>query len=57
LTRNKGALDAAYKRLNDLRQQRFDAQLAARDQMVAVLTNEQREQLKHCGPWWLGAAE
>lgn len=48
---DKAALDAAYKRLNDLRQQRFDAHLAARDQMAAALTKEQREQLKHFGPW------
>ena len=54
---DRAALDSSYRRLNDLRQQRFDAHLAARDQMVASLTKEQREQLKRLGPWWLSEAE
>ena len=55
--RDKAALDASYKRLNELRQQRFDAQLAARDQMDAVFTQEQRQSLKRRGPWWMDDGE
>ena len=51
--RDKAALDASYKRLNELRQQRFDARLAARDQMDAVLTKEQRQSMRRWGPWWM----
>ncbi|HEX7272681.1 MAG TPA: Spy/CpxP family protein refolding chaperone [Casimicrobiaceae bacterium] len=50
---DKAALDATYKRMNDLRQERFDAHLSAHEQMAAVLTKEQREQLRHFGPWGL----
>ena len=51
--RDKAALDASYKRLNELRQQRFDARLTARDQMDAVLTKEQRQSMRRWGPWWM----
>jgi Spy/CpxP family protein refolding chaperone len=50
---DKAALDATYKRMNDLRQERFDAHLTAHEQMAAVLTKEQRQQLRHFGPWGL----
>jgi len=53
---DKPALDAAFQRINDLRLQRFDAGLAAHDQMLAVLTKEQRDQLKRSGPWWMHPA-
>ena len=39
--------------MNDLRQKRFDARLAAHDQTMGVLTEEQRKQLKQLGPWCL----
>ena len=55
--RDKAALDASYKRLNELRQQRFDARLAARDQMDAVLTKEQRQSMRRWGPWWMDDGE
>ena len=53
---DKAALDAAFQRMNDLRLQRFDAGLAAHDQMLTVLTKEQRDQLKRSGPWWMHPA-
>ena len=56
-TLDKAALDATYKRLSDLRQQRFDAQIAAHDQMAALLTKEQRQQAKRFGPWWMDQAD
>jgi len=52
---DRTALDAVYKQMNDLRQQRFDAHLAAHEQTLAVLTKEQLQQLKGLGPWWLDA--
>ena len=54
---DKAALDGVYKRINDLRQQRFDAHIAARSQMEAVLTKEQKERFKGFGPWWLGESD
>jgi Spy/CpxP family protein refolding chaperone len=54
---DKTALDGAYKRINELRQQSFDAHIAARSQMEAVLTKEQKERFKGFGPWWLSEAD
>jgi Spy/CpxP family protein refolding chaperone len=51
--RDKAALDATFKRISDLRQQRFDARLAAHEQMESLLTKEQRQQLRRWGPWWM----
>ncbi len=56
-TLDQPALDAAYKRMSELRQQRFDAQIAARNQMDAVLTKEQREHFRSFGPRWLSQAD
>lgn len=50
---DRNALDDTYKRLNDLRQQRFDARLTARSQIEGLLTKEQKERFKSSGPWWL----
>jgi Spy/CpxP family protein refolding chaperone len=50
---DRKALDDTYKRLNDLRQQRFDARLTARSQIEGLLTKEQKEHFKSSGPWWL----
>jgi Spy/CpxP family protein refolding chaperone len=47
---DKSALDAAFKRMSDLRLERFDAHITAHQQMLALLTKEQREQLKRYGP-------
>jgi Spy/CpxP family protein refolding chaperone len=50
--RDRSAISAAYKRLGELRQQRFENSLDAADRIEKVLTVEQREQLKRWGPWW-----
>jgi Spy/CpxP family protein refolding chaperone len=55
--RDKAMITASYKRMSDLRQQRFELQLAAQDQMDALLTKEQRQKLKRWGPWWMGEGE
>ena len=44
--RDRAALEAAFKRMNGLREQRFAAMLAARDQIDGVLTPEQRAKLR-----------
>jgi len=54
---DRAALDAAYRRLSDLRQQRFDAQIDAHSQIDSVLTKEQKEHLKEFGPRWLSEAD
>lgn len=48
------ALDDTYKRINDLRQQRFDAGITARSQIEGVLTAEQKERFRSFGPGWPG---
>jgi Spy/CpxP family protein refolding chaperone len=52
--RDWAALDATFKRISDLRLERFDAHLVARDQMEAVLTAEQKQQARRWGHWWSG---
>ena len=52
--RDRAALDATFKRISDLRLERFDAHLVARDQMEAVLTAEQKQQARRWGHWWSG---
>jgi Spy/CpxP family protein refolding chaperone len=52
--RDKAALDATFKRISDLRLERFDANLAAREQMEKLLTAEQRQQVRGWGHWWTG---
>lgn len=54
---DRNALDDTYKRLNDLRQQRFDARLTARSQIEGLLTKEQKERFKSSGPWWLDESD
>lgn len=52
--RDKQAVLAAYKRMQDLRLQSFQARLDAQEQIEGVLTKEQRDQLRRWGPWWMG---
>ena len=51
---DRKALDDTYKRINDLRQQRFDAGITARSQIEGVLTAEQKERFRSFGPGWPG---
>jgi len=51
--RDRPAIVAAYKRISDLRLQRIENSLEAREKVESVLTSEQREQLRRWGPWWM----
>jgi Spy/CpxP family protein refolding chaperone len=48
----KAILDA-YKRIEDLRLQRIENTLDAADKIDALLTPQQRDELKRRGPWWM----
>lgn len=50
--RDRNAIIAAYKRIDELRLARIQNSLDAYDKIDAVLTPEQREQLKRYGPGW-----
>ena len=50
--RDRKAIAEQYRKLGELRQQRFEAQLETHDKVEAVLTPEQRQQLRRLGPWW-----
>jgi Spy/CpxP family protein refolding chaperone len=49
---DRSATLAAYKRINELRQQRLQNSLDAADKLEKILTAEQREQVRRWGPWW-----
>lgn len=51
--RDRAAILAAYKRLGELRLQSLEQSLDATDRLDKVLTEQQREQLRRSGPWWL----
>ena len=50
--RDRNAINTQYKRMQDLRQQRFQARLEAQDKIDALLTKEQKAQRRRFGPWW-----
>jgi Spy/CpxP family protein refolding chaperone len=50
--RDRKAIAEQYRKLGELRQQRFEARLETHDKVEAVLTPEQRQQLRRLGPWW-----
>jgi Spy/CpxP family protein refolding chaperone len=52
--RDRAAIIAAYKRISDLRVQRIENSLDATEKIEGVLTQQQRDQLKRYGPWWMG---
>ncbi|MFN7085230.1 MAG: Spy/CpxP family protein refolding chaperone [Burkholderiales bacterium] len=41
-----------YKKLQELRQQRFAARLEAQEKIDGVFTREQKQQLRRYAPWW-----
>jgi Spy/CpxP family protein refolding chaperone len=51
--RDRAAIVAAYKRIGELRVQRIENSLDAAEKIEAVLTQQQRDQLKRHGPWWM----
>lgn len=52
--RDRAAIVAAYKRIGELRVQRIENSLDAAEKIEGVLTQQQRDQLKGWGPWWMG---
>jgi Spy/CpxP family protein refolding chaperone len=52
--RDRAAIVAAYKRIGDLRVQRIENSLDAAEKIEGMLTQQQRDQLKAWGPWWMG---
>ena len=45
------------KKVDALRQQMFKSRVEAHNQIAAVLTPEQRKQLRQYSPWWFGEGE
>ena len=55
--RDRGAINNQYKKLQDVRQQRFQARLEAQEKIDGVLTKEQKAQLRRFAPGWGQPAE
>jgi len=49
--RDRTAINNQYKKLQEVRQQRFQAQIDAQDKIDGVLTGEQKEQLRRFRGW------
>ena len=49
---DRNAITSQYKKVQDLRQQRFQARLDVQQKMDAVLTKEQKTQRRRFAPWW-----
>ena len=47
------AVAEQQKKVDELRRTMLQSRLEARKQIEAVLTDEQRKQLRQFGPWWL----
>jgi Spy/CpxP family protein refolding chaperone len=47
------AVAEQQKKVDELRRQMIKSHVEARNQIAAVLTPEQRKQLRQLGPWWL----
>jgi len=48
---DRNAIDQQYKKLQDTRRQRFQAQIDAQEKINGVLTREQKERLRRFGNW------
>ncbi|MFO1364831.1 MAG: Spy/CpxP family protein refolding chaperone [Burkholderiales bacterium] len=55
--RDRAAIVTAYKRIADLRIQRIENSLDAAERIEGVLTQQQRDQLRRYGPWWMPGGE
>ena len=51
------ALTEQQKKVDDLRRTMLQSRLEVRKQIEAVLTPEQRKQLRQVGPWWMEESE
>jgi periplasmic protein CpxP/Spy len=47
------AVTEQQKKVDELRRQMLKSRLDARNQMIAILTPEQKKHLRQAGPWWL----
>jgi Spy/CpxP family protein refolding chaperone len=50
---DRTAISAAYRRIADLRLQRLDNMLDAQEKLEAILSPEQRKQLRRWAPGWV----
>ena len=50
--RDRHAISNQYKKLQEVRLQSFQTRLDARERIDAVLTKEQKGQLRRFAPWW-----
>ena len=50
--RDRAAITAQYKKIQDFRLQTFQARLDAHEKIDAILTNEQKSQVRRFAPWW-----
>jgi Spy/CpxP family protein refolding chaperone len=50
---DSAAVAEQQKKVDELRRQLLKSRLDARNQVAAILTPEQRKQLRQFGPWWL----
>lgn len=46
------AITNQYQKLQELRQQMFQARIDTQDRIEGVLTKEQKGQLRRFAPWW-----
>jgi Spy/CpxP family protein refolding chaperone len=51
------AVAEQQKKVDDLRRQMIQSHVETRNQIEAVLTPEQKKQLRHYGPWWMQGTE
>ncbi len=51
------AITEQQKKVDELRRQMLRSRLEARKEIEAVLTAEQRKQLRNSGPWWMHGEE
>jgi Spy/CpxP family protein refolding chaperone len=52
-TPDPNAVAAQQQKVDELRRQMIKSRVEAHNQMAAILTPEQRQQLRSFGPWWL----
>ena len=52
-----GKMAEQQKKVDELRRGLLKSRVEAHNQMAAVLTPEQRKQLRQHGPWWMGEDE
>jgi Spy/CpxP family protein refolding chaperone len=50
---DSAAVSEQQKKVDELRRQMLKSRLDARNQVMAILTPEQRKHLRQFGPWWL----